>query len=82
MAELRCASSSRISEPDFTSLALKILGWAVVAIAMLAVGSAGGWYLYAHESTAELAKPKSPGVKKAAVQLKVPVAGQPATARG
>ena len=63
-----------------TSLALKILGWLVIVIAMIGVGSAGGWYLYAHESTAELAKPKSPGVKKAAVLLKLPVAGQPATA--
>jgi LCP family protein required for cell wall assembly len=63
-----------------TSLALRILGWALVAVLMVAVGSAGGWYLYAHESTAELAKPKSPGVKKAATLLKLPVAGQPATA--
>ena len=30
------------------------------------VGGAGGAYLYVHESTAELAKPKSPDVKKAA----------------
>jgi LCP family protein required for cell wall assembly len=57
-----------------------MLGWLGAIVLMLVVGSAGGYYLYAHESTHELAKAKSPGVKKAASQLKVPVAGQPATA--
>ena len=62
------------------SLALEILGWSTVVVAMIAVGIAGGWYLYGHESAAELARPKSPGVKKAASQLKTPLPGQPATA--
>jgi LCP family protein required for cell wall assembly len=61
------------------SLALKILGWTGVVVAMLAVGTGGGYYLWAHESVAAVAA-KSPGVKKASKQLKVPLAGEPATA--
>jgi len=61
------------------SLALKILGWSTLVVVMFAVGVTGGWYLYAHESTATLAA-HTPGVKVASHQLKVPVAGQPATA--
>jgi LCP family protein required for cell wall assembly len=61
------------------SLALKIVGWTAVAVAMVAVGTGGGYYLWAHESVAAVAA-KSPGVKKASKQLKVPVAGEPATA--
>ncbi len=63
-----------------TRLAFRILGWLGVVVLMVVVGTAGGWYLYAHEQTHELAKVKSPGVRKAATQLKVPLAGQPATA--
>src|SRR5215470_13287860 len=62
------------------SLAFKILGWGVIVLLMVAVGGAGGWYLYGHEQTHELNREKSVGVKKASKQLKVPVAGQPTTA--
>ena len=61
------------------SLALAILGWSALVVAMLVVGTGGGWYLYAHESAATVAA-HTPGVKVASHQLKVPVAGQPATA--
>ena len=61
------------------SVALRLLGWVAVVVVMFAVGIGGGWYLYAHESTATLAA-HTPGVKVASNDLKVPVAGQPATA--
>ena len=61
------------------ALALKILGWTAVVLLMIGVGTGGGWYLYAHEETATLA-PHTKGVKVASHQLKVPIAGQPATA--
>jgi len=61
------------------SLALKIVGWAVVVVLMFAVGIGGGYYLWAHESVAAVGA-KSIGVKKAARQLKTPLPGQPATA--
>jgi len=60
-------------------VALEILGWIAVVLLMFGVGTAGGWYLYAHEETATLA-PHTKGVKVASHQLKVPIAGQPATA--
>ena len=63
-----------------TRVALRMLGWAAVAVAMVVAGVAGGAYLYGHEQTHELNRAKSPGVKKASKQLKVPLAGQPATA--
>ena len=61
------------------SLALRILGWAVLALAVLVGGTAGGVYLYAHEAVANTAA-KSPGVKEAAKALDVVLPGQPAIA--
>jgi len=61
------------------TVALLILAWSLVAVAMVVVGVSGGYYLYGHESTAAIAA-HSPSVKKAARQLEVPLAGQPATA--
>jgi len=60
-------------------LALAILGWSLVVVAMFVVGVSGGYYLYGHESTAAIAA-HSPAVKKAAEHLQVPLAGEPATA--
>jgi len=60
-------------------VALAVLGWLLVVAAMLVVGISGGYYLYAHESTAALA-PHTQAVKKAAQHLQVPLAGEPATA--
>ena len=61
------------------SLALRILGWAVLVLAVLVGGTAGGAYLYLHESVAAVA-PKSAEVKKALKSLDVALPGQPATA--
>jgi len=63
-----------------TRLAFRILGWLGVLVVMIAAGTGGGYYLWLHESTHEAARIKTPGVKKASKQLKVPVAGQPTTA--
>ena len=62
-----------------SSLALRILGWAAVVLAVLVGGTAGGAYLYVHESVAAVA-PKSAEVKQALEDLDVPLPGQPATA--
>ncbi|MSO95006.1 MAG: LytR family transcriptional regulator [Thermoleophilia bacterium] len=61
------------------SLALTILGWAAVVVAVSASGVAGGAYLYLHQSVAAVA-PRSQDVKVTARRLDLPVAGQPATA--
>jgi LCP family protein required for cell wall assembly len=61
------------------SLALTILGWAAMAVVVVASGVAGGAYLYLHETVAAVA-PKSLDVKVTARRLDLPVAGQPATA--
>ncbi len=61
------------------SVALRVLGWAAVVLAVCATGVAGGAYLYLHESVAAVA-PRSVEVKKAAKRLDVPLPGQPATA--
>jgi LCP family protein required for cell wall assembly len=61
------------------SLAVRILGWAALVLAVLVGGTAGGAYLYAHEAVANTAA-KSPGVKEAAKALDVPLPGQPAIA--
>ncbi|MEI7760086.1 MAG: LCP family protein [Thermoleophilia bacterium] len=61
------------------SLALAILGWAAIAVAVSASGIAGGAYLYLHQSVAAVA-PRSQDVKVTARRLDLPVAGQPATA--
>jgi len=60
-------------------LVLTIVGWAAVLLVMVAVGTAGGYYLYLHESVSAV-NAKSVAVKKAAKSLHVPVAGEPATA--
>jgi LCP family protein required for cell wall assembly len=62
-----------------SSLVLRILGWAALVLAVVAGGTAGGAYLYVHESVAAVA-PKSVEVKKALKALDVPLPGQPATA--
>src|SRR6187200_3661710 len=62
-----------------SSLALRILGWSVLVLAVLVGGTASGAYLYLHESVAAVA-PKSVEVKAAAKRLDVPLPGQPATA--
>jgi LCP family protein required for cell wall assembly len=62
-----------------TSLALKILGWMLVALAMCVGGVAGGVYLYLHESVASVA-PRSEAVKRAAKRLNAPLPNEPATA--
>ena len=46
------------------SLALKILGWSTLVLAVLVGGTTGGAYLYLHESVAAVA-PKTVEVKKA-----------------
>ncbi len=61
------------------SLLVRILGWSALVLAVLASGTAGGAYLYVHESVAAVA-PRSVEVKKAAKELDVALPGQPATA--
>jgi LCP family protein required for cell wall assembly len=61
------------------SLAMQIFGWTVLALAVLVGGTAGGAYLYLHESVAAVA-PRSAEVKKALKSLKVALPGEPATA--
>ncbi|CAN5653230.1 hypothetical protein BH20ACT14_BH20ACT14_13790 [soil metagenome] len=53
--------------------------WLGVATLVLVAGSAGGAYLYFHESVAAVAA-KDPAVKRAARELQVPFPGQPAVA--
>ncbi len=53
--------------------------WLGVVALVLVAGSAGGAYLYFHESVAAVAA-KDPAVKKAARELQVPLPGQPAVA--
>ena len=50
-----------------------------IACLVMAAGTAGGAYLYFHQSVAAVAA-KTPEVKKAARQLSVPLPGQPAVA--
>jgi LCP family protein required for cell wall assembly len=61
------------------STALRILGWAVVVLAVCVSGVVGGAYLYLHESVAAVA-PQSADVRKTIKRLDLPIAGQPATA--
>jgi LCP family protein required for cell wall assembly len=56
-----------------------IVAWVGVAALVLAVGAAGGVYLEYHERVGDIVA-KSPAVKQAARQLKVPLPGQPAVA--
>ena len=57
----------------------RVLVWLGLAALVFMAGSAGGAYLYFHESVAAVSA-KSPEVKRAARQLKVPLPGQPAVA--
>jgi LCP family protein required for cell wall assembly len=60
-------------------LALQIFGWAALVLCVLVGGTAGGAYLYLHESVAAVA-PKSKEVKEALKSLDVALPGQPAVA--
>ena len=60
-------------------LAVQILGWSAFVVSMVAVGLAGGGYLWAHESVAAVSA-HTESVKQAAEKLDVPQANQPATA--
>jgi LCP family protein required for cell wall assembly len=62
-----------------TRLAGRIAAWAGVALLVLLAGTAGGAYLYFHESVAAVAA-KTPEVKRAARKLDVPLPGHPAVA--
>jgi len=61
------------------SLVLHIFGWAALVLCVLVGGTAGGAYLYLHESVAAVA-PKSKEVKEALKSLDVALPGQPAVA--
>jgi len=61
------------------SLALAILGWSALVLAVLVGGTAGGAYLYLHETVAAVA-PRSAEVKKALKSLQIALPGEPATA--
>jgi LCP family protein required for cell wall assembly len=62
-----------------SSLVLRILGWSALALCILVGGTAGGAYLYLHESVAAVA-PESVEVKQALKSLDIPLPGQPAVA--
>jgi LCP family protein required for cell wall assembly len=57
----------------------RIAMWLGIACLVVATGTAGGAYLYFHESVAAVAA-RTPEVRKAARQLDVPLPGQPALA--
>ena len=57
----------------------RIAMWAGIACLVVATGTAGGAYLYFHESVAAVAA-KTPEVRQAARQLAVSLPGQPAVA--
>jgi LCP family protein required for cell wall assembly len=61
------------------AVALRLLGWAAIVLAVCVAGVAGGAYLYLHESVAAVA-PETADVKKTIKRLDLPIAGQPATA--
>jgi anionic cell wall polymer biosynthesis LytR-Cps2A-Psr (LCP) family protein len=61
------------------SLVLQIFGWAALVLCVLVGGTAGGAYLYLHESVAAVA-PRSKEVKEALKSLDVALPGQPAIA--
>ncbi|HEX4747769.1 MAG TPA: LCP family protein [Gaiellaceae bacterium] len=67
------------SRPSRAGLVGRIAMWLGVACLVIATGTAGGAYLYFHESVAAVAA-KTPEVKKAAKVLDVPLPGQPAVA--
>jgi len=64
---------------DGRSLALAILGWSALVLAVLVGGTAGGAYLSLHETVAAVA-PRSAEVKKALKSLQIALPGEPATA--
>ena len=57
----------------------KVAMWLGIACLVIATGTAGGAYLYFHESVAAVAA-KTPEVRKAARQLDIALPGQPAVA--
>jgi len=57
----------------------RVLAWAGIVALVFMAGSAGGAYLYFHQSVAAVAA-KTPEVRRAAQQLAVPLPGQPAIA--
>jgi len=61
------------------ALALTVLGWSALVLAVLVGGTAGGAYLYLHETVAAVA-PRSAEVKKALKSLEIALPGEPATA--
>ena len=61
------------------SLALAILGWSALVLAVLVGGTTGGAYLYLHETVAAVA-PRSAEVKRALKSLQIALPGEPATA--
>lgn len=61
------------------ALALAVLGWSALVLAVLVGGTAGGAYLYLHETVASVA-PRSAEVKKALKSLAIALPGEPATA--
>ena len=60
-------------------LLLRALGWSGAVLAMFVLGTAGGAYLYFHESVAAVAA-RSVEVRKAAKALAVALPGEPANA--
>jgi LCP family protein required for cell wall assembly len=79
LAPIAVYRQPEIAAPRRAPLAVRILGWAALVLAVVVSGVAGGAYLYVHESVAAVA-PKSVEVKKAAKTLDVPLPGEPATA--
>ncbi len=57
----------------------RALAWAGIVALVFMAGSAGGAYLYFHESVAAVAA-RTPAVRRAAQSLDVPLPGQPAVA--
>lgn len=79
LAPIAVYRQPEIAAPRRAPVAVRILGWAALVLAVVVSGVAGGAYLYVHESVAAVA-PKSVEVKKAAKTLDVPLPGEPATA--
>jgi LCP family protein required for cell wall assembly len=64
---------------SIVGLLLRGFGWLVLAVAVLTSGTAGGLYLYAHESLASVA-PRDKATKIAVQKLSVPLPSKPAIA--
>ena len=67
------------SRRSTAGLVWRVAMWLGIACLVVATGTAGGAYLYFHESVAAVAA-KTPAVRKAARTLDVPLPGQPAVA--